>query len=89
MTPGVWASLDLSLTNSGDTAILVSGLNVSLGGVSAPNADDDHPCTVADFAVEQADDSLALRLEPGERSSLSTHQLPVASWPQVRCSTGR
>ena len=84
MTPGVWSSLDLSLTNSGDAAILVSGLTVSLSGVSAPNADDEHPCTVSDFAVDQADDSLALRLEAGERSSLSTLRLPVASWPQVR-----
>lgn len=84
MTPGVWSSLDLSLTNTGDATILVSELSVSLSGVSAPNANEDHPCTLADFAVHQAADSLDLRLAAGESSSLSTLRLPATSWPRVR-----
>jgi len=84
ITPGVWSPLDVSLTNTGDATILVSGLNISVSEVIAPHADVTHPCSVNDFAVRQAAAGLHLSLAAGETSSLSTFQLPVSNWPQVR-----
>ena len=81
--PGVSAPLDLRLTNTGDAEILVSTLDVKVSGVSAPNADAHHPCTLADFSVDQAAEELDLSLAAGETGSLSTLQLPAASWPRV------
>lgn len=84
MSPGVWLPLDLVLTNTGDAAILVTTLNVTVSEVSAPHADSVHPCTLDDFAVRQAADRLDLSLAAGGRSSLSTLRLPISAWPQVR-----
>ena len=61
-TLGVWSPLDLSLTNTEDVAILVSTLHVTVGAVSAPQADATHPCSVDDFAVRQPAGSLDLSL---------------------------
>ena len=83
ITPGVSAPLDLRLTNTGDAAILVSSLDVTVSGVSAPNADANHPCTVADFGVDQAAEGLDLSLSAGETGALSTLRLPTTSWPEV------
>ena len=83
ITPGVSVPLDLRLTNTGDAAIQVSTLDVTVSGVSAPNADANHPCTVADFGVDQAAEGLDLSLAAGESGSLSTLRLPAASWPRV------
>ena len=84
MTLGVWSPLDLSLTNTEDVEILVSTLHVTVGAVSAPQADAAHPCGVDDFAVRQPADSLDLSLGAGERATLSTLHLPASDWPQVR-----
>ncbi len=84
ITPGVWAPLDVNLINTGETAILVSKLNVSVSEVIAPHADATHPCSVDDFDVRQAAAGLNLSLAAGETSSLSAFLLPVSSWPQVR-----
>lgn len=83
-TPGAAATLDLSLTNTSDAAIKVSSLTVTVRAVNAPNADEGHPCSVADFAVHQAADGLDLRLSAGETGSLATLQVPRASWPSVQ-----
>jgi hypothetical protein len=82
--PGVSTPLDLSLTNTGGVAILVSSLTVTLSEVTAPNADPRHPCSAADFTVHQAADGLRLSLSAGESARLSTLQLPLASWPRVQ-----
>ncbi len=84
MEPGVAAPLDLSLTNTGAVPIRVSSLTVTVRGVTAPNADADHPCSAADFAVHQAAEGLDLSLSAGETQRLSALQLPVASWPRIR-----
>lgn len=84
IAPGVSAPINLSLTNRGDAAILVSGLVVTLSDVAAPRADAEHPCTVDDFRVLQAAEGLDLRLAAGETRSLLTLRLPAASWPRVQ-----
>jgi len=84
MKPGFAVPLDLRLTNTGALPIRVSSLTVTVREVTAPNADADHPCSAADFAVHQAAEGLDLSLPVGETRRLSALQVPVASWPRIR-----
>ena len=83
ISPGVMAPLDLSFTNPHDVPMLVTDFSVTVRKVSAPNADDAHPCAVGDFAVTQAATGLKLTVATGATSTLSGLDLPSAQWPQV------
>ena len=75
--------LDVTFTNGYPVAVSVTELNVMVHGVSAPNADAAHPCTVVDFAVDQLSSDAAITIGAGATSSLRSLRFPDASWPQV------
>jgi hypothetical protein len=81
--PGVFVPLDLSITNSNETALLITELVVAVSGVAAPNATDNRPCTVDDFEVKPIDDQFTLVIEAGATASLSDLDLPRSAWPHV------
>ncbi|MHB8273466.1 MAG: hypothetical protein ACYDC9_01650 [Dermatophilaceae bacterium] len=83
ISPGVRAPLDLALTNPQDVPMSVTGLSVRVQKVSAPNADDAHPCVVGDFTVEQASSGITITVAARATSTLSGLGLPRATWPQV------
>ena len=83
ISPGVLVPLDLEFTNSHDSPMSVTDLTVSVQRVSAPQADDFHPCAVGDFAVEQASRSLEINVPAGAPHTLTSLGLPRAEWPQV------
>lgn len=83
ISPGVRAPLDLKLTNPHDVRLSVTELSVTVRDVSAPNADQVHPCEVGDFAVDQASSSLELSLAARSTSTLSDLGLPSAKRPHV------
>jgi len=83
ISPGVMAPLDLLLTNPQDVTMRVTDLRVTVLGVSAPNADDAHPCVVGDFTVGQTSSSISITVAARATSTLSSLGLPRASWPQV------
>ncbi len=83
ISPGVSVPIDLALTNPHDVEMTISGLQVVVREVSAPQADGAHPCTVDDFRVDQAPGGLELRVLAGETSTLRGLAVPRAGWPQV------
>jgi hypothetical protein len=83
ISPGVGAPLDLKLTNPHDVPMSVTDLRVRVQKVSAPNADDAHPCAVGDFTVGQASSSIKITVAARATSTLSSLGLPRATWPQV------
>lgn len=83
ISPGVRAPLDLTLTNPHDVPMSVTGLSVSVQKVSAPNADDVHPCAVGDFAVDQASNSFEITLAARSTSTLTDLGLARSKRPHV------
>lgn len=83
ISPGVTAPLDLLLTNPQGVPMSVTDLSVIVRGVSAPNADDAHPCAVGDFTVDQASRSLEITLPARATSALSSLGFARASLPAV------
>jgi hypothetical protein len=83
MSPGVMAALDLIFTNPHDVPMSVTDLSVTVRKVTAPNADDAHPCVVGDFSVGKASGSIKITVAAGATSALSSLGLPRATWPQV------
>jgi len=83
LSPGVRIPLDLRLRNSNKTALSVTGVEVNVLKVDAPNSSAQFPCLIEDFTVTQVPDDLDLTLPPDATSSLSGLSLPSANWPQV------
>jgi hypothetical protein len=83
ISPGVRVPLDLKLTNRQDVPLTVTDLRVTVQAVSAPNADEGHPCAAQDFAVDQASGGLEITLPGRSTSILSSLGVPAASQPQV------
>jgi hypothetical protein len=83
ISPGASAPLDLKLTNSHESPLSVTDLAVRVQKVSAPNADDAHPCAIADFTVGQASRSIKISVAAGATSTLSSLGFPRATWPHV------
>jgi len=84
ISPGVRAPLDLRLTNPHDVPMSVTGLGVRVQTVSAPNADDAHPCAVGDFAVDQTSSGLEIAVAARSTSTLINLGIPRAKQPHVR-----
>ena len=81
ISPGVMTPLDLNFTNRNHVALSITELRVTVGQISAPNADGAHPCTADDFTVQQASPGIEIII-PGEASStLSDLGLAREGWP--------
>jgi hypothetical protein len=83
ISPGVRAPLDLALTNTQDLTMSVTDLRVTVQKVSAPNADNAHPCSVGDFTVGQTSRRVTIRVAARRTSPLSSLGVARAAWPRV------
>jgi hypothetical protein len=83
ISPGVRAPLDLRLTNPHADPMSVTDLRVTVQKVSAPNADNAHPCTVGDFVVDQAASGIEITVGPRATSTLADLGIPHAKQPRV------
>jgi uncharacterized protein YaiE (UPF0345 family) len=82
ISPGVMAPLNLKFTNPNAAPMSVTNLAVRVLRVSAPKADDAHPCSVADFVVDQAT-GLKIHVAPRATNTLGSLGLARAKWPKV------
>lgn len=82
ISPGVMIPLDLEIKNPHSFPLSVTDLVVTVHDVSAPRAGDVLPCSVGDFAVDQAS---RLKITLAARSSGTLSSLDVAhdTWPRV------
>jgi hypothetical protein len=81
ITPGVRAAIDLEFTNRHLIALSVRDIQVSIRGVTAPHADRAHPCSIADFSVEQVPPDTDIEIPARKKRTLSGLGLPQHAWP--------
>jgi hypothetical protein len=80
--PGLSQPLNLSLTNPNSFDLSITNLTVSVQVVSAPNANATHPCSAADYTVQQFS-AYPIRLLTSRTRTLSELGYTSAQWPQV------
>jgi hypothetical protein len=83
ISPGVSAPLNLRLRNPHSVPMSLTQLGVTVQKVSAPNADVARPCTIGDFAVDQASSGIEITVAARATSTLSALGLARSSMPQV------
>jgi hypothetical protein len=85
LAPGYGVSIDLQLAIPGNSSLNVTGLTVSVAGVTraAEAVANNRPCNPSDYAVIQFSGSYPFTAPPGN-SSLSGKGIPAAQWPQIR-----
>ena len=81
--PGIFAPLDLTISNSSHAPIVVTELKVTVSAVDAPNASALLPCSAADFDVRQVDKQFTLVVNTKSTRALSQLGLPSTAWPQI------
>ena len=83
VSPGAAIPLDLSITNTHTSPLVVSDVTVIVQSIHAPNATESRPCSTDDYEVLQMPVTLTLLV--GSRTSSSLAELDVAQedWPQV------
>jgi hypothetical protein len=81
--PGAAVPVDVTVDNGYDFPVSVTNLRVQVLTVHAPHADNNHPCTVADFVVDQASPGLEIPVGARATSSLSTLHVPAQTWPRI------
>jgi hypothetical protein len=83
ISPGEVVPIDLRFDNTSDVDLAIDHVTVVVVSVDAPRADDDHPCSVADFEVRQLSGGVVLRIAGNSSENLSGMDLPDESWPAV------
>jgi hypothetical protein len=83
ISPGVYAPLDLSITNPNEHDLAVTDIVVTVDSVVAPRATDELPCTVEDFDVKQVSSRLEVPVEAGITATLAELGVPSTGLPQV------
>ena len=83
VSPGISVPLDLRFTNPHVEALSVTQLKVTMRKLTAPLADEDHPCSVKDYEVTQMDSAVEIMLPPSATTGLRDLDIPQKRWPQV------
>jgi hypothetical protein len=71
IAPGFSVPLDLTISNTYEFPMEVTGLTVTVQNVNAPNSSDRRPCTAEDFEVTQLPRKTALTVDASASASLS------------------
>jgi hypothetical protein len=83
VSPGELVPIDLTLHNTNDIDLTIDQITVTVGGIDAPRADADHPCSPADFQVRGLSGGVELKLAGNSTDNLSGMDLPEKNWPAV------
>ncbi|MEV8146812.1 hypothetical protein AB0O52_01535 [Arthrobacter sp. NPDC080073] len=85
LAPGYSVSVDLQLANPGNNNINVTGLTVSITGITrtAQAVANNRPCNPSDYVITQFSGSYPISAPPGN-SSLSTSGFSANQWPQIK-----
>lgn len=84
LMPGRTVPLNLSLRNPNPIPLAITRLTVRVTGVSAPNADADHPCSAADFKGRRLTGKPAPRLGPHQARHLRRMHVRRTRMPAVQ-----
>ena len=85
LAPGSAVPINLQLTNPGNSSLNVTGLTVSVTGITrtAQAVANNRPCNPSDYTVVQFSGTYPISAPPGN-SSLSGSGIPAAQWPQIK-----
>lgn len=85
LAPGNVVPINLQLTNPGNSSLSVTGLTVSIAGVTrtAQAVANNLPCNPSDYLIAQFSGSYPLSTPPGN-SSLLGNGIPANQWPQIK-----
>ena len=81
--PGTSSPIEIVLTNNHSMTVEVSRVEVTILDVDAPNADDDHPCSVEDYEITQSRSLMVFEVPPGSSVPLAMTSLDSTNWPRV------
>jgi len=84
LRPGIAVPIDLEITNRHLTPVHIAEIRVEIATISAPYADDLHPCTAKDYSITQPRPEIAISLAALSSQRLSRSTLPRAEWPHVQ-----
>ncbi|MBT8161145.1 MULTISPECIES: hypothetical protein [Arthrobacter] len=85
LAPGYGAPIDLQLANPGNSNLSITGLTVSIAGITrtAQAVANNRPCNPTDYAIVQFSGSYPFTAPLGN-SSLSALRIPSSQWPQIQ-----
>ena len=83
LSPAVTVPLNLKFTNARVFPLTLLDVTVIIRSVDAPQADDAHPCTIADFMVQQIPRSLDVSLPARSTRTLDGLGVSPTRWPRV------
>ncbi len=83
LKPGDSSSLDITFTNPSTLPVTLTGIQVTIVSVSAPNQTHLLHCTAADYAIRQVPADFEVTVPAAAIVSLSSLGIPSASWPAV------
>ncbi|TAL41022.1 MAG: hypothetical protein EPN91_11730 [Salinibacterium sp.] len=83
IAPGYSVPLNLTITNTYQYPMEVTGLTVTVKEVIAPNSSASFPCTVDDFEITQVPEKTALTVAASKARSLDQLKLAASLWPQI------
>jgi hypothetical protein len=83
VSPGITVPLDLRFTNPHVEPMTVTQLKVTMRKLTAPWADEDHPCSVEDYEVTQIASSVEIVLPPSATTGFRDLDIPQKRWPRV------
>lgn len=84
MAPGQSIPVAVTLANPYRLAISIAALSVRISGITAPNADAEHPCTTDDFSLSAFSGHYGFTLAPRSQNSLGELGFPLSQWPQLQ-----
>jgi len=82
LSPGVSVPIEIGLANPFPRVVFLRRVTVSIVGIAAPNADAAHPCSAADFQVQQMRPGV-LRVPAGRYVELVELGVPHQDLPQL------
>lgn len=75
--------INLGFSNTNPGSLSITALTVSVQSVNSPQADPQHPCTTADYAVGQYTGAYPVTMPAGS-STLQSLGIASSKWPTVR-----
>jgi hypothetical protein len=81
LRPGTSVPILLTFQNPNRHKVQMKRVRVRIGGIVAPNADAAHPCTTADFSIQQMSRRTLLQLRSKRSTDLAALHLPMDAWP--------
>jgi hypothetical protein len=83
VSPGVSVPLALRFNNPHQQRMVVTHVHVTIRQLSAPGADEHHPCSRNDYVLHQMKSSVRIILPPSGTAGLESLGILSSEWPRI------